>query len=41
MEDLLPVNPKVRPLFEKALASEPRDSGLMVRIVKTFLAISP
>jgi GMP synthase-like glutamine amidotransferase len=41
MEDLLPVNPKVRPLYEKALASEPRDSGLIVRIVKTFLAIFP
>jgi hypothetical protein len=41
MEDLLPVNPKIRPLYEKASASEPRDSGLIVRIVKRFLAISP
>jgi GMP synthase-like glutamine amidotransferase len=32
--------PKVQPLYARALASEPRDSGLIVKIVSAFLAIS-
>jgi len=41
MKNLLPLNAEIRPLYEKALASEPRDSGLIVKIVEAFLTISP
>jgi GMP synthase-like glutamine amidotransferase len=34
------VFPRVQPLYERALAEEPRDSGLILRIVKHFLAYS-
>jgi GMP synthase-like glutamine amidotransferase len=32
--------PRVRPLYARALAKEPRDSRLILRIVKHFLAVS-
>ena len=32
--------PRVQPLYERALGKEPRDSGLIIKIVDAFLAIS-
>jgi GMP synthase-like glutamine amidotransferase len=32
--------PRIRPLYERALGEEPRDSGLIHNIVHTFLAVS-
>ena len=32
--------PKIRPLYERALGKEPRDSGLIHKIVNSFLTVS-
>lgn len=38
LKNLIALNLKTKPLFEKALESKPRDSNLILKIVKTFLA---
>jgi len=38
MKSFLNLNPRVRPLYEKALGCEPKDSGLIHRVVREFLA---
>jgi GMP synthase-like glutamine amidotransferase len=40
LEDFRGVFPKYRPFYEGALASEPSDSGLIFKIINTFLGIS-
>lgn len=38
LKNLIALNLETKPLFERALKSKPRDSGLILEIMKTFLA---